>query len=252
MKKLCTGLSSALCMMMFAQKAPAKKNPLVLYSYQTLGCDVKGYFDPLKYKKEEIDGTYKLVYALDQLPFTSLIVFNPTKFDQVRNNSTQLLQKAEQEYLVRKKELSELKTIDLPIWKKQHEAAIGLLENEYQLRKELLMGYSDPQSLRNSRFYTPCKEYIDAMTAKDKQKMYLVWKRLFELKMDEEVNSKAKENLNVKWNDPRKDDYALIDLMNAFSNCANHSFRPKVDEEGILAKNFEKVFTKLKRDCDEP
>jgi hypothetical protein len=126
------------------------------------------------------------------------------------------------------------------------------LENEYQLNKELLMAYADPQSLQNSVFYDTCKEYIDAMTTKDKQKMYSVWKSLFELKMDEAVNSKAKENFNIKWNDPRKDDYALIDLMNAFNNCANHSFRPKADEEGTLSKTFDKVFTKLKRDCDEP
>lgn len=252
MKKLCTGLSLALSVTMTAQKTPVKKKPLVLYSYQTFGCDVKGYFDPSQYKKEEIDGTYKLLYPLDLSPFSSLIVFNPAVFDEVHSNSAKLLQQAEKEYLARKKELHGLQLIDQPIWKNKHEEAIQLLENEYQLNKELLMAYADPQSLQNSRFKNKCKEYIDAITTKDKQKMYSVWKSLFELKMDEKINSKAKGNLNAKWNDPRKDDYALIDLMNAFSNCANHSFRPKMDEEGTLAKNFEEVFTKLKKDCDEP
>lgn len=64
MKKLFTGLSLALSVVMMAQKTSAKKSSLELYSYQTFGCDVKGYFDPSKYKKEEIDGTYKLLFPL--------------------------------------------------------------------------------------------------------------------------------------------------------------------------------------------
>ncbi|PKF75735.1 hypothetical protein [Chryseobacterium sp. PMSZPI] len=252
MKKLFTGLSLALSIMMIAQKLPAQKGQLALYSYQTFGCDVKGYFDSSKYKKEEIDGTYKLLYPLTESPFSSLIVFNPAKFDQVRNHSTQLLQQVEKEYLERKKELTELIIIDLPIWKTQHAEAIQLLENQYQLRKALLMGYTDPQSLRNSKFYNTCKEYIDAMTTQDKQKMYSAWKSLFEPQNNEKTDAGIKDAFNAKWNDPRKDDYAIIDLMNAFSKCANHSFRHKADEEGTLFKTFEKVFTKIKRNCDEP
>ncbi|HCN50019.1 MAG TPA: hypothetical protein DIT10_13185 [Chryseobacterium sp.] len=252
MKKLCTVLSLALSVVAIAQKAPAKNNKLVLYSFQTFGCDNKGYFDPSKYKREEIDGTYRLLYPLDWSPFTSLIVFNPTTFDEVHSNSAQLLQQAEKEYLERKKELHGLQLINQPIWKNKHEEAIQLLENEYQLNKALIMGYKNPQSLQNSKFYNTCKEYADAMTTKDKEKMYSVWKGLFEPKKGEESYSGTQQAFTAKWNDPRKDDYALIDLMNAFNNCANHSFRPKVDEEGTLSKIFDKVFTKLKRDCDEP
>ncbi len=252
MKKICTGLSLALSMMLIAQKAPAKKNPLTLYSYQTFGCDVKGYFDPSKYKKEEIDDTYQLLYPLTWSPFTSLIVFNPAKYDKVRSSSTQLLQQTEKEYLERKKELKELNLINLPIWKKQQEEALTLLENEYQLNKALLLGYADPQSLPNNKFYTTCKEYVDAMTTRDKEKMYSVWKSLFEPKKGEEPYSGTKEAFTAKWNDPRKEDYAMIDLMNAFNNCANHSFRTKADEENTLFKTFEKIFVKVKRDCDEP
>ncbi|SIS29071.1 hypothetical protein SAMN05421768_101476 [Chryseobacterium joostei] len=252
MKKMMIGFSLVLSVASWGQKKPAQSNKLVLYSYQTFGCDNKGYFDPSKYKKEEIDGTYKLLYPLDWSPFSSLIVFSPSKFDDIRSNSNHLLQQAEKDYLKRKKELLDLKTMDLPIWKKQQEEAMKLLENEYQLRKELLMAYSDPQSLKNSKFYNTCKEHIDAITTNDKQKMYSVWKGLFEQKNNEETYSGTKDAFNAKWNDQRKDDFALIDLINAFSNCANHSFRTKIDEEGTLFKAFEKVFVKLKRDCDEP
>ncbi|MDN3692853.1 hypothetical protein QWZ06_11470 [Chryseobacterium tructae] len=184
--------------------------------------------------------------------FPSLIVFNPNKFDLVRSNSTPLLQQAEKEYLMRKKELEELTLIDLPIWKNEREETIQLLENEYQLYKTLLMGYADPQSLPNSKFYATCKEYADAMTTKDKEKMYLAWKSLFEPKKGEEAYPGTQDAFTAKWNDPRRDDYAFIDLMNAFNSCANHSFRAKVDEENSLFQTFEKVFAKVKRDCDEP
>ncbi|MEG0925203.1 hypothetical protein [Chryseobacterium sp.] len=252
MKKMMMGLSLALSVAVWGQKKSVQNSKLTLYSYQTFGCDNKGYFDSSKYKKEEIDGTYQLLYPLDWSPFSSLIVFNPTKFDHTRSNGIQLLQQAEKEYLTRKKELSRITIIDLPIWKKKHEEAMALLENEYQLRKELLRAYSNPQSLKSSTFYNTCKEYVDAITTHDKEKMYSVWKSLFEQKNNEETYSGTKDAFNAKWNDQRKDDYALIDLINAFSNCANHSFRTKTDEEGTLLKTFDKVFVQLKRDCDEP
>ena len=252
MKKTIIGFSLLLSAVAYGQKTSVKKSPLVLYNYQTFGCDVKGYYDPARYKKEEVNGTYKLLYPLALSPFSSLIVFNHVKLDKVRKNNTQLLQQAEKEYLGRKKELNNLRFIDLPIWKKQRDESVQLLENEYQLTKALLMGYTDPQSLQNTKFYNTCREYIDAMTAQDKQKMYLVWKSLSEPKKNEDSYSGTNDTFNAKWNDPRKDDYALIDLMNAFNNCANHSFRPKADEENTLLKTFEKVFIQLKRDCDEP
>ncbi|MBV8327683.1 hypothetical protein [Chryseobacterium sp.] len=252
MKKLFTGLSLAVSVVMTAQKAPAKNNKLVLYSYQTFGCDNKGYFDSSQYKKEEIDGTYKLLYPLSWSPFSSLVVFNLTKLDLVRSNSTLLLQQVESEYQERKKELNDLKVIDLPVWKKKQADAKQLLGNEYQLRKEVLMAYSDPKSLQKSIFYNTCKEYIDAITTDDKEKTYTVWKSLFETKNNEENSIEIKNAFTIKWNDERKADYALIDLINAFHNCANHSFRTEADEEDTMFKAFDQIFTKLKMDCDEP
>lgn len=249
-KKLIAGLSLALSFSALAQKTPVNSNKLVLYSYQSFGCDNKGYFDPSKYKKEEIDGTYKLLYPLSLSPFSSLVVFNPAKFDLVRNNNEQLLQQIEKEYLKRKKELSDLSIIDLPVWKKKHAEAIQLLDNEYQLRKETLIAYADPKSLRNSKFYNTCRETIDAIASDDKQKMYSYWKNTFEEKYKD--NPQAKETFNKKWNDERKNDLALIDLINIFNTCANHSFRNTIENDEILFKAFDKIFIKLKRNCDEP
>lgn len=241
------GLSLTLSASVWGQKSHAKTNNLIPFSYQTFGCDNKGYFNPSQYKKEELEGTCKLIYPLSMSPFTSLMVFKPAKLDEVRKNGTQLLQQLEKEYLGRKKELSGLKIINLPIWKKQYEEVHRSLDNEYQLTKELLMGYADPTTLKNSKFKEVCKRYIDALTTTDKPQKYSGWKSLFEDK-----GSKAEETFAAKWNAPRKDDYALIDLMNAFNNCANHSFRPKPDEEGTLYETFDKIFTKLKKNCDEP
>jgi hypothetical protein len=140
------------------------------------------------------------------------------------------LQQAEKEYLARKKNFMSFNYRSAHM-EKQHEELFSFLENEYQLNKNFLWGMLIPNLFKTVNYNT-CKEYADAMTTKDKQKMYSVWKSLFELKG--EAVSKAK---NAKWNDPRKDDYALIDLINAFNNCANHSFRPKVDEEDSI-QNF--------------
>lgn len=249
MKKLIAGLALILSFPVLAQKNSAK-NKLVLYSYQPFGCDNKGYFDPSKYKKEEIDGTYKLLYPLSWSPFSSLVVFNPAKFDMVRKNNPQLLQQVEKEYQTRRKELTNLTIINLPVWKKKHAEAIQLLDNEYQLRKETLMAYADPKSLQNSKFHNTCKETIDAITSDNQQKMYAYWKNTFEEKYND--TSQAKEVFDTKWNDERKDDIALIDLINIYNTCANHSFRNTIEDDDILFKAFDKIFVQLKRNCDEP
>lgn len=250
MKKAILILSMALSAAVWGQKT----GNLVLYSYQTFNCDSKGYFDPGKYKKEEIDGVYKLLYTFSGVHFDNHTVFKLSDLEDVRKNKNQYLQELEKQYQEKKKELYGLKVINLPEWKKLHQETIQIFENEYQLKKEELNAFSDPSSLKNSKFYSTCKEYIDAVTSPDKQKMYDAWEKF--------VHARSKNNsdpqsvitkLNDHLNDLQKDDYALIDLIGlGFYNCANESFRPDADMEGTLYKKFDKIFSKLKQDCDEP
>ncbi|PIF46145.1 hypothetical protein CLU96_3164 [Chryseobacterium sp. 52] len=254
MKKLIFTLSFALSMTVWGQKTAAKNNNLVLYAYQTFNCDNKGYFDPGKYKKEEIDGVYKLLYQFNTSLFDSHTVFKLSDLEDVRKNKNSYLQQLEKQYQEKKKELYDLKVINLPEWKKLHQETIQVFESEYLLKKEELIAYSDPSSLKNSTFYKTCKEYIDAVSSPDKQKMYAVWKKHTEEKSRNNGDPQAvMAKFNAQFNDPKKDDYALIDLCGfAFHNCANASFRSEPDDEGIIYQKFDKIFTKLKQDCDEP
>jgi hypothetical protein len=72
--------------------------------------------------------------------------------------------------------------IDLPIWKKLHENAIQTFENEYELNKEEILAFSDPSTLKNSKFYETCRESIDAISSPDREKMFASWKAYTELK----------------------------------------------------------------------
>ncbi|MDR2236918.1 MAG: hypothetical protein LBE92_12425 [Chryseobacterium sp.] len=254
MKKMITGLSLLLAFTAWGQKKSGNTQNLTLYTYQTFACDNKGYFDPAQYKKSEIDDTYKLLYKFSGLYFDSPTVFKLSSLDDIRKNKNMYLQKLEQQYQEKKKELYGLKVIDLPVWKNLHQEAMQTFENEYQLTKEDIIAFSDPSSLKNSKFYNTCKQHIDAITASDKQKMYTAWKNHAEASSRKNSNPAAvMANFNAKFNDPQKDDYALIDLVGiSFHNCANNSFRPEVDDEGTIYKTFDKIFTKLKMDCEEP
>ncbi|MDE5493565.1 hypothetical protein [Elizabethkingia meningoseptica] len=236
------------------QKTAQKKSNLVLYSYQTFNCDNKGYYDPAKYKREEIDGVYKLLYKYSGVNFDSYSVFKLSDLDEIRKNKNTHLAKLEQQYQEKKKELYSLKVIDAPIWKKLREETIQAFENEYQLHKSLILGYSDPSSLTKSKFYETCKSYVDAVSSPDKQKMYSAWKTHVEAQS--KINADPKriiDEFNNKLKTSQRNDYALIDLIGmGYHNCANGSFRPPVDEEGKIFTSFDKIFTKRKADCDEP
>lgn len=254
MRKTIIALSLILSVATWGQKKTPKTNNLVLYSYQTFNCDNKGYFDPGKYKKEEIDGVNKLLYQFNSGLFDNHTVFKLSDLEDVRKNKNIYLQQLEKQYQEKKKELYGIQVINLPEWKKLHQETIQTFENEYQLKKEDLIAYSDPASLKNSKFYNTCKEYIDAVASPDKQKMYTVWKNFVEAKSKDNANPQLViDKFKAQFNDPKKDDYALIQLIGfGFYNCANGSFRPDPNDEGTLYQKFDKIFTKLKQDCDEP
>ncbi|AZA85234.1 hypothetical protein C1637_13090 [Chryseobacterium lactis] len=255
MKKMMVGLSLALSVTTISgQKTPAKNNSLTPYSYQTFNCDNKGYFDSAKYKKEEIDGVNKLLYQFNGVQFDTQPVFKLSNLEEIRKNREEYLQQLENQYQEKKKELYSLEVINLPMWKKLQQETIQSFENEYQLNKEEIIAYSDPSSLKDSKFYGSCKEHIDAISSPDREKMFTAWKNYIELKSKSNADPKAVlARFNAKLNDPQKEDYALIDMIGlSFHNCANSSFRQKREEEGVAYKDFDKLFIKLKRTCDEP
>ncbi|MFP8892342.1 hypothetical protein [Chryseobacterium sp. EZn1] len=254
MKKMMIGLALALSITIWGQKTPAKANSLTPYSYQTFNCDNKGYFDPAKYKKEEIDGVNKLLYQFNGVVFDTQPVFKIAQLEEIRKNRETYLQELEKQYEEKKKELYSLKVIDLPKWKKLMEETIDSFENEYQLNKEEILAYSDPTTLRNSKYYNTCREQIDAISSPDREKMFAAWRAYTELKSKNNADPKGvMARFEAKMNDPQKEDYALIDMIGlGFHNCANSSFRQKRDNEESSYKDFDKIFTKLKRTCDQP
>ncbi|WP_313091699.1 hypothetical protein [Chryseobacterium flavum] len=253
MEKMMIGLSLALSVTVWGQKKPIKNTNLTLYSYQTFNCDNQGYYDASKYEKEEIDGVNKLLYKFNGVHFDTNPVFKLSSLEEVRKNKEIHLENLEKQYQEKKQELYNLKVIDLPVWKNLYENTIQIFENEYELNKEEIMAFSDPSTLKTSRFYSTCKEPIDAISSPDKEKMFAAWKNYIELKSKNNADPKGvMARFDAKMNDPQKEDYALIDLIGlSFHNCANRSFRQKRDDEGTAYKDFDKIFTKLKKNCEE-
>lgn len=253
MKKVFICFSLAVSAVGFGQKKPVKTN-LISYSYQTFNCENKGFFDPKKYKQEEIDGVYNLLYKYNGIYFDSHPVFKLSDLDDIRKNKNLYLQQLEKQYQERKKELYALQVINQPVWKKLHQENILIFENEYQLQKETIIAFSDPSSLKNSQFYSTCKEYIDAVASSDTKKRDAVWKNFIEIRSKNNADPQGvMANFKNKLSDPKKEDYALIDLIGfGFYNCANGHFRQPSDEDGTIYTSFDNLFTKLKKDCDEP
>lgn len=252
MEKMMVGLSLALSVIVWGQKGPVKTN-LTPYSYQTFNCDNKGYFDASKYEKEEIDGVNKLLYKFNGVHFDTNPIFKLSSLEEIRRNKDQHLENLEKQYQEKKQELYSLKVINQPVWKKLYENAIQTFENEYELNKEEIIAFSDPSTLKNSKFYETCRESIDAISSPDREKMFASWKAYTELKSKNNADPQGVMNrFNAKMEDPQREDYALIDMIGlSFHNCANSSFRQKRDEEGNAYRDFDKIFTKLKKNCDE-
>ena len=114
--------------------------------------------------------------------FDTQPVFKIAQLEEIRKTEKRIYRNWKSSMKKRKKELYSLKVIDLPQWKKLMEETIDSFENEYQLNKEEILAYSDPTTLRNSKYYDTCREQIDAISSPDREKMFAAWRAYTELK----------------------------------------------------------------------
>ncbi len=222
------------------------------FAFVTELCDNKGQFDPIKYSREELEGTYKLWFQNGGASVSTPSVFYIDDLHEVRRDKDVILAKLDKDFIIAKKTLENLIVVNVPYWQNIKKAHIKELKQDYEKKKLQIASFSDPSVLINNKFTGNCKNFAKALNSNDDE-MIAEWRKL-------------REEMSKKNGDPQRimnefenhlsysnwKEYAMIDLITfGWGNCANaYVERPQHDEK--MNKEFDALFIKIDSECSEP
>ena len=221
---------------------------LASFTWNDAACEYTGNYNPQTYSLDLIQNTYKLwsSYAGSVLE-NGRSVFKPS--DIVKLD----LKALTAEYTEKKTQLEKLTVIDATFWNTLKKQSLQQLEDEYELDKIEIQAFDNPAVLLNNRFSKSCERFVTALNSTDTSVLLSTWKSFCEeLKTKNGSPESYMARFYEKYNSPEKLVYAKIDLITfGWGNCANDSAFHVVND-GSAEQAFEKLFSNVKRECEEP
>lgn len=229
-------------------KEATKEGKQLEYKWETPSCSISGTYDSSKYTEEELKATLDLCYRFDGsvLLMTDVHPFDIT--DIAKLNATAL----DEEYKQQQKVFNR-PVVKTEFMEKLRKDKIKELDEEYELKKITIEAYNNPKILLKSKYASKCNEYAAALTAEDTTKLFDAWTKI----VDEQAKTNGSpESLKAEHKTQKESAdklaYAKKYVMTyGWWNCANENIF-RVEADGKSAEAFEKLFTNVKRECDEP
>ena len=225
----------------------AAQDTTAIFTWTTELCENTGTYDSKKYSKEQLKNTYDLWFTFSGVALETKT--NPHSIEDINELS---VAKLTSEYNA-KKAYYNREIIPVPFWNKIKQQRLQELEDEYELRKITIEAYTKPSNLLNNRFSKNCEEYARILSSKDTIKLLDTWKNFVEKQKDKNADpEKVMESFYTKYNSKNRILYAKIELITyGWWNCANSTIS-RINDDGTMEKEFNKIFSNIKAECDEP
>lgn len=217
-----------------------------VFIWATELCENTGTYDPKKYSKEQLKNTYDLWFT-----FSGIALETNSNAHFIEEINQLSVSKLTSEYLTKKTDYNR-EIIPSSFWNKIKTERLQELEDEYELKKISIEAYTKPSILLNNRFSKFCNEYAQVLSSNDTIKLLKAWKNLVEnQKSKNGAPEKFMEKYNEKYNSKDRLIYAKIELMTfGWWNCGNSTIR-RLNDDGSMEKEFNKIFINIKTECDE-
>lgn len=218
-----------------------------VFTWTTALCTIEGNYDPQKYNEAELKASYRLWWELQG--YLNLDV-TPSKEEDLANLS---IEKLDKEYKEKLSLFKSLKVVNEPYWLELKENKIRELDESYELKTIAIKAYNHPEVLMENRFTEHCREYAEALSSMDDELLLATWKKLVEKQM---ATNASPERVWAKYISENASANRLTiarrELMTyGWWNCANHIIY-HFEDDGTPEKEFEKLFSNVKSQCDEP
>lgn len=210
-------------------------------------CDLTGTYNSKKYTPRTLSDTVKLwrdhasvmdadatVFTLEDLPKLSVA-------------------KLDAEYKRTAAAIAALQIVATPYWVSQRKAKLAELKQVYELSRVTIRGHTDPRALMELTGVDECKTKYAAPLVAGGDALLAAWRRVNE---ESRRNNSDPERLRRRYEEqlasPDRMKYALVEVMTfGWWNCANQSIK-YVEYDGSQEREFEKLFVRVRRHCDEP
>ncbi|MBA4276609.1 hypothetical protein [Flavobacterium sp.] len=217
-----------------------------VFIWTTELCENTGTYNPKKYSNEQLKNTYDLWFT-----FSGIALETNSNAHFIEDINELSVSKLTSEY-VAKKEYYNREIISSPFWNKIKQLRLQDLEDEYELKKITIEAYTKPSVLLNNRFSKYCNEYAQVLSSNDSIVLLNAWKNLVEKQKSKNgAPEKFMEKYYKKYNSKERLMYAKIELMTyGWWNCGNSTIN-RLNDDGTMEKEFNKIFSSIKTECDE-
>jgi hypothetical protein len=218
-----------------------------VFKWTTELCENTGTYNPKKYSELELKNTYDLWFT-----FSGIALETNSNAHFIEDIEKLNIYKLMSEY-IDKKALYNRKIVSNPFWNKLKKERLQELEDEYELKKITIEAYSNPSILLNNKYSKYCSEYAKVLSSNDTIELLKSWRNLIEKQKSKNgAPEKFMERYNEKYNSKDRLVYAKIELMTyGWWNCGNSKLK-RVNDDGSMEKEFNKLFIQIKTVCDEP
>ncbi len=210
-------------------------------------CDFSGTYNSKKYTPRPLADTLKLWQDYGAVMDASATVFTPDDLPKLS------VEKLDAEYKRKAAQISALQIVATPYWDTQRRAKLSELKQVYELSRVTIRGHTDPRALMEAAGVEECKTKYAAPLVAGGDALLTAWRLVNE---DSRRNNSDPERLRRLYEaqlasaDRMK--YALVEVMTfGWWNCANQSIK-YVEYDGTQEREFEKLFVRVRRHCDEP
>jgi hypothetical protein len=215
------------------------------FTFETDLCACSAIFDSTKYSRTQLQNTLDLLY---NAPYIQTDAVNLRPQENCLQNIGKLAIECEQ----RLQELHGIDFVRNPFWEQVRLNRVHEIENTCELRRITLLAWINPDTLLSYKDVDSiCIFYRDALIAGGGE-MLEAWAVLNE-KMKEQNGSpeRLQQHYEEKLASADRLIYAREEIMAyGWWNAANHLIYHMPDEN--LYAEFEKLFLKVKCECDEP
>lgn len=218
------------------------------FKWETELCEMSGTYNAKKVSQRRLNDTVKLMRQYSSMGLaTSATVFKPEDLPSL--NVAEL----DAEYKQKSAEVAALQVIASPFWIERQKEKLAELKQYYELSRITMRGHADPRVLLEFPGADKCKTRYARPLIAGGDALLNAWRILNE---DSRKRNADPERIRREYEsqlasaDRMK--YALVEVMTfGWWNCANESI-DYVQQDGSQEREFEKQFTRIRRECDEP
>ncbi|TGE18055.1 hypothetical protein [Hymenobacter elongatus] len=219
---------------------------LPTYTWESDACRYAGRYNPRRYTRAQLDGTWQVLSQTPLLHYRTLPA-QPADIERLNLDSL------EADYARLRTQYLRLAVVPQPAWQKLKRARLRELEAEYQASKIILNAFISSGASFTTAYAAGCERYTQGLAAQNDSLIRRDWQRLAE---EHKKQSGIPESYMARFDEQYASAdwllYAKIDLLTyGWWNCVNTNMaRPQPGEQ--LHQQFEQLFVgAVRTDCDE-